>query len=243
MSRGRPAKKHNQEEIENIVKACRDEYKINGLLKYSVVHKYALQLYEEGKIKDKFSEDFWRKPNRQGTLAIAKINQILVDVVKVDESETEKTISTLDAVEKLFTGKEKDKKELINKMSINEVKAKQYINKSKKLKDKIISHELEIQRLKEQRDEWKQKTLEMQNILFKFMEYSKKKGFPVENIFNTGHTRTKPVELILSSMFGENPTIGFDFEMYIEEKEKNNVVEFKQKEKEKESALDEYGSF
>ncbi|MBT2605580.1 hypothetical protein J7E55_21600 [Bacillus sp. ISL-53] len=241
--RGRPAKKYNQEEIENIVIACRDENKINGLLKYSVVYKYALQLYEEGKIKDKLSEDFWRKPNKPGTLAIKKVNEILEDVVKVDEGETEKLISTRDAVNKLFTGKDKDKKELINKITINEVNAKKFIKKNKKLNDKIISLELEIQRLTEQRDAWKQKNHEMQTVLFKFMEYSKKKGFPVENIFNTGQTRTKPVDIILSSMFGENPTIGFDFEKYIEEKEIGKVVAFKPKEKEKESAIDEYGSF
>lgn len=240
---GRPAAKYNQEDIENIVKMCRKENKIIGLIKYSVVYKYAMKLYEEGKIPHKFSEDFWRKPNRQGTIAIMNVNEILEDTVEVDEGETEKTISSYDAINKLFTGKDKDKKELLNKMTINEVKAKQYIRKNKQLISKISKLEGEILNLKEQRDKWEQKAVEMQNLLFKFMEYSKKQGFPVENIYNTGKTRTKPVDVILNSLFGENPTIGFDFEKYIEEKEKSNLVEFKPKEKESDTALDEYGAF
>lgn len=239
--RGRPAKKYKQEEIVNIVKMCREECKVIGLLKYSVVYKFALNLYEDGKIEYKLSEDFWRKPNRQGTIAIETINEILEETVQLDGSETEKTISTYDAVNKLFTGKEKDKKELINKLTLNEVKAKQYIRKNKQLNNKVKQLEEQILGLTEQRDKLREKADEMQIILFKFMEYSKMRGFPVENIFNTGQTRTAPVDLILSSMFGKNPTIGFDFEQYLNKKEKDNLTPIDSKRKK--SAIDDYGLF
>jgi len=75
------------------------------------------------------------------------------------------------------------------------------------------------------------------------MEYSKKKDFLVENLFNTGKTRTKPVDLILSSMFGDDPSIGFEFEQYMDQKESqsDNVVQLKVKAEK--SALDDYGEF
>lgn len=241
LNRGRPAKQYDQEIIENIVKMCKEENKIIGVLKYSVVYKYALELYEDGKIDYKLSEDFWRKPNRQGTLAIAKFNEIIENTVQVDESETERTVSTLDAVNKLFTGREKDKKELINKLTLNEVKASQYIKKNKHLKNKVQQLESKVNDMKEQRDFQKARADELQLVLFKFMEYSKSKGFPVENIFNTGKTRTEPVEKILGNLFVDNPTVAYDFDRYLIEKGKSNVISIDSKAKK--TAIDDYGEF
>lgn len=242
-NRGRPVKKYNQDEIENIVKLCKKELGIIGLIKYSVIYKFALELFNDGKISYQLSEDFWRKPNRQGTLALQAINEIIEDTVHAGESEVTKTISTFDAVNKLYTGKVKDKKELINKLTLNEVKAKQYIRKNSQLESKVKKLQNEVLDLKEQREQLKAKVDELQNVLFKFMEYSKMKDFPVENIFNTGKTRTKPVDLILKSMFGDDPSIGFDFERYIKQKEAqtDNMVQLKVKPEK--SALDDYGEF
>jgi len=93
----------------------------------------------DGKISYKLSEDFWRKPNHQGTLALEAINEIIEDTVLTEDSGNNRTISIIDAINKLYTGKERDKKELINKLTLNEVKAKQYIRKNGQLTNKIKS--------------------------------------------------------------------------------------------------------
>ncbi len=238
-SRGRPRKVYDENEIENIVLKCREEWNIKGLVKYSDVYNYGLELYKRREITYKLSEDFWRKPNRQGTIILSRVNEVISDTVKVDETETEFIINTHDAIDKLFSGKEKNKQELINKLTINEVKAKQYMTANVQLRGNITKLEKEIQFLKEKSDTYKNKSETLQLLLFKVMEYSKKRGFPVENLFNTGKTRTEPVDLIMDSLFSDNPDVGYEFNNYIGNKDGKNVVPIK----EGNSALDDYGEF
>jgi len=241
--RGRHITEYNEEAITNIVKQCKKDLAIIGVLKYSTVYDYTLELIEEGIIPFKISSDYWRKDKRQGKIIIDKINSIIEDTVQIDDTETLKTVSTLDAVNKLFTGKERDKRELINKLTLNEVKAKQYIKKNKQLNEKIKRLEDKLRETTEQRELQRKKADELQITLYKILEYSKKKGFPVENIFNTGKSRTAPVDHILSSVFSDNPTAAYDFDNYLKDKdtERSKVVVLEPKTKK--SGIDDYGTF
>jgi hypothetical protein len=53
---------------------------------------------------------------------------------------------------------------------------------------------------------------------------------------NTGETRTEAVAKQLESLFGDNPTIGYDYEQYIEK-----VVQLP--DKNRKSAADNFGLF
>lgn len=242
-TKGRKAVIYEEQLILNIIYNCMDELKIKGKVKYSQVYKYALKKYNEGVypfLNDPLSEDYWRKANRQGKDLIDKVNQIdeVYITSSVNEENAETIIQTEDAINKLFNGNEKDKKKLIDHLRINEVKAKKFYKQIAKL-------QTELNEEKEQKEMWKDKAENLQTILFQIMEYSASKNFPIENLINTGKTRTDGTTNILEMLFSDDPTIGFEFKDFQNKsKEKKQadekIIPIKKKSS---SAADDFGLF
>lgn len=236
-NKGRKSVIYDEDLILGIIYDCKSKWKIKGKIPYSKVTEYTKRnLTKYPFIKGTLSEDYWRKIGRQGRELVDRVNDVetmpLVGDSNsvIDESET--FTNTADTVNKLFTGSEKNKKLLIDSLRINEVKARNFYKKNKRL-----YQDLNIEREKMQ--VWKKKANRLQTILFQIMEYSASKNFPIENLINTGATRTSPVNKILDTVFSDDPTIGFDFEQYYEDKvkTKENVVSMKKKR----SAADDFG--
>ncbi|WP_375089157.1 hypothetical protein ACDZ29_25570 [Peribacillus sp. RS7] len=232
--------------IKNIILKCAEDEAIVGEIPYSQVRDFAYKLFYDGKLpkdifRKKLSDDFWRKKDRQGCQILKEINDARMDSVK--EGKELMIVKTEREVNNLFIGQLKDKKRLIQRLKINEYAASKLNEEKKILKNKIKKIEVDMDLLIKEKEKLKVKNQELQLLLFQFMEYSKKKGFPVENIYNTGKTRTEPVSGILRSVFSSNPMLGFEFENYIKDKKESNVIELKAREVKKSSALDEYGEF
>ncbi|WP_141559549.1 hypothetical protein [Bacillus pseudomycoides] len=241
---GRKKKLYDDQVILDLIYSCIEEKKIIGQVKYQIVHPYCLGLYEEKKIDFKLSEDYWRKPGRQGTELLNKVNKIVIDQVEVDEHDDVNVVDTEDAINKLYNGKKENKKKLLDTLKLNEVKLKKYITECKRLEKKVDILEEELTLKKQVAQEWKNKAEELQRQLFLIMEYSASENFPIVNILNTGKTRTEAVTKQLESLFGDNPTIGYEYEQYMIEKreqkeEKESVVSISNRKRI--SAADDFG--
>lgn len=241
-SRGRKAVIYDEQLILNIIYQCIKDLKIIGKIKYSQVHKYAFKQYSAGEyefLKSPLSEDYWRKNSRQGKELIDRVNQINeVTLNNKSASGTSETIiHTEDAVNKLFTGQAKDKKRLIDHLRINEVKAKKLYKQTKQLQTALENE-------RKQKEGWKNKAENLQILLFQILEYSASKEFPIENLINTGKTRTASVTNILEHIFDDDPAFAFDFQQLQQKTDSvietdKNVLSIKQNL----SAADDFGLF
>lgn len=231
--------------IKNIILKCAEDEAINGEIRWTDVLKYATKMFNEKKLPKEIDkplkEDYWRRDWRQGYKILKEVNEIRDASIK--QGVNYSVIETEKEVHSLFTGKDADKARLIQKLKINEIIAKKLIDEKDKLGQKIVKLEQSKDSYKEQRDEWKDRFNQIQILLFQFMEYSKKNGFPVENIYNTGKTRSTPVDRILASIFGDKATFGFEFEQYLTKKQKSKGIKLVTKKEKQKSALDEYGAF
>ncbi|OXM83684.1 hypothetical protein [Paenibacillus rigui] len=223
-NRGRNPEVFDEQLILRIIDDCKRGLKLKGKIKYMDVYRFASDGFNNGKypyLKRKLSDDYWRKPNRQGKQLVDKVNAFTEEhLPAIGTSESnEILINTEDAVNRLFSGSAKDKNQLINTLRINEMKAKQFFSRLSRI-------EKELQNEREQKLYWKNRFERIQTIIFQLMEYSASKDFPIENIMNTGRTRTKPVTNILESVFSNDPTISYEFESYIVSKstERNDKV-------------------
>ncbi|PEQ96603.1 hypothetical protein CN481_00215 [Bacillus sp. AFS006103] len=215
---GRKKKTYDEQVILNLIYTYIQETGLAGIVKYQDIHPYCLRLYEEGTIPFKLSEDFWRKPGKQGTLLLQKVNEVSKEEVEVHEQDKENVVNTEDAINKLFEGKETNKKKLIDSLRINEVKLKKYIEQYNQQRLKINELQNHIERQKENSKELIQKNNELQKLLFSIMEYSSSLNFPIANLITTGITRTNPVYEQLKGAFGEAPNLLYEYDQYIKKK-------------------------
>lgn len=235
---GRKPKVYEEDEILNLIYSYIQETNLAGIVRYQEMYPYCLKLYEEGKISFKLSEDFWRKPGRQGTLLLKKVNEVVEDEVQVHVQDKENIVSTEDAINKYFDGKDSNKKKLIDSLRLNEVKLKKYIEQYNKQSKKINKLQQDLEQQKQICEVQEDRIKELQRILFLMMEYSSSLNFPIVNLITTGVTRTKPVEKQLKDIFEKEPTIAYDYEQFIKKKksvEKITSINIKSK-----SALDDF---
>ncbi len=192
------------------------ENKGNGLIKYLDVYRYSEQLYEQKVIPYKFSEDFWRKSGRQGREAIDRANEIYeYSPLPNNESNTEKIIDTMDAMDKFFEGSKSNKDKLQGAMLINENKLKKYIQKNQSLLERLNNREHTINDLKRKNIELHKRLDEYEEIFFMWLDASSNKNVPLINLVTTGKTRNIVVDKLFQSMFSDDPLKGYEqFEKY-----------------------------
>ncbi|RID85314.1 hypothetical protein D1953_10850 [Peribacillus asahii] len=227
-TRGRKPSIYPQQEIENIVYRFTQEEKVTGWIKYSEVYRYANRLYENGEVKYKLSEDYWRRDGRQGKEIIDKANKLYeATFINKKTAEIDVYVDTEECVNKFFSGKPSDKKKLINALRINEKKAKD----SNKLLEKIEDLKQELSNQKDKNKELQELIDQQQMILFSWFNASHKSDVPLINLITTGKSRHPMVDLFFETAFS-NPMEGYEkFEEYRKnnkhdenEDNKNNVV-------------------
>lgn len=214
--RGRKAKIYSQEEIDNIIYMYTQENKGNGLIKYLDVYRYSVQLFELNSIPYKLSEDFWRKLGRQGRETIDKANEIYeYSPLSNDETDTEKIMDTIDAIDKFFEGSKSKKEKLQGAMLINENNLKRYIQKKQLLIQQLNKQENTINDLKRKNKKLQERLDEYEELFFKWLDASSNKNVPLLNLVTTGKTRNPIVDKLFQSMFTDDPLKGYEeFEFY-----------------------------
>ena len=224
----------NEENILNLIYDYKKDMKIIGKVKPRQVYEYVAENYELKKypfLNKKPSYDYWRKWEYQGKKLIEKVNSINTEpvITNGDFEDVGEFVNTEEAVYKLFSGNGKDKQKLINILRINEVKAKKYFKRVRRLETQL-EEELKL------KNDYKQQVDSLQTILFQMMEHSATKGFPVDNFINTGKTKSESVKMVLEKVFSDNPISAYEFEQFQKQKKNkknadNNIVPLKLKNK------------
>ncbi|MBD8135085.1 hypothetical protein IFR10_05970 [Bacillus sp. CFBP 13597] len=219
-TRGRKTKVFPQSEIDNIIYRFTQEEKVTGLIKYSEVYRFAIKLYEEGEINYKLSEDYWRRDGRQGKVTIDKINKLYETTISNKRTNgIDIFVDTEECVNKFFTGKQSDKKRLIQALRINEKKAKDSIQLLEKIED--FKQELSVQ--KEKNKELQALMEQYQTVLFSWFNASLKSDVPLINLITTGKTRHPIIDYFFQTVFSSNPHEGYEkFEEYRANRNRNS---------------------
>ncbi|KYD04108.1 hypothetical protein B4102_3328 [Heyndrickxia sporothermodurans] len=230
-TRGRKATIYDEQEIKNIVFRYIQEEKIEGLITYSEMYRFAKKLYENGEIPYKLSDEFWRRSNRQGRKIVDETNEsykVTVQGTKTDHSDV--FIDTEECVNKFFSGKTADKKRLIQALKLNEKKAKE----SSKYIEKIEQQSMEIEVQKNKVKELQKLVEQQQTILFSWFNASHKSDVPLINLMTTGKSRHPIVDLFFETAFSNKEEGYKRFEDYSKsivhtnpsssQKEQGNVV-------------------
>jgi hypothetical protein len=208
--RGRKPKVYPVEVIEGIIIKYKEVNPNSKILKYLEMHRFSEELFINGKISIKFSEDFWRKPGRQGKDIIDKTNQLYLSTVVSKKENAEQIISTEEVLNKIDFSSHKNKKEIITMLKINEYQAKKYIELIKKY-DYLQS---ENEQLREKLEESAKRNGIYQKIIFSWMSASYASSNQIINMIDTGKKKGPIVEHSFNNMFS-NPIEGYEmFETY-----------------------------
>ena len=206
----RPQNEYSAELVKQLLYRFMEERQVTGLLKYNTVLNFARDLFENGELEDAelTKEHFWRKG--AGRKAIDERNKVLEYQVPSGKKNDEKVIDTTDAIDKYFTGKEKDKQTLSGLLNINENKLKRYIQENNKLREKLNQTEQSLAEQKEKTNEWKKKADDYQRILFMWLEASIDEDVPLVNVLTTGKSRHPIVNHLFETIFSDNPVEGYE---------------------------------
>jgi hypothetical protein len=210
-TRGRKTKLYDEKEIRNIVYRYIQEEKVTGMITYSEMYRFAKILYEKGEISYKLSDEFWRRPNRQGRMIVDETNEsykVTIQGKKVEQ--TEVFVDTEECVNKFYSGKASDKKRLIQALKLNEKKAKEsskYLEKIDKMKQEIVEQ-------KERVKELEMLVEQQQSILFSWFNASHKSDVPLINLLTTGKSRHPIVDLFFETAFSNKEEAYRKFEEY-----------------------------
>ncbi|OJD48984.1 hypothetical protein [Bacillus sp. L27] len=203
-SRGRKPKIYPKDILLKIV----DDFLRNQanvqIIRYKEIFLYALEEYNKGILDFKLSEDFWRKPGRQGKLLVDEINKKRSALIENNNQYIE-IISTNDVINRLSQDTPATKKKIINQLKVNEYGYRKISTRYKQLKEKEAKMTQEIVELKAEIANLKDNNEIYQNVLFQWANLSSIKELDLINLITTGKTRSATVEQLFQDIFKEQP--------------------------------------
>ncbi|PFZ70590.1 hypothetical protein COL82_29845 [Bacillus toyonensis] len=174
------------------------------IIRYKEIFLYALEEYNKGILDFKLSEDFWRKPDRQGKLLVDEINKKRSALIENNNQYIE-IISTNDVINRLSQDTPATKKKIINQLKVNEYGYRKISTRYNQLKEKEAKMSQEIAELKAEIVNLKDNNEIYQNVLFQWANLSSVKDLGLINLITTGKTRSSTVEQLFQDIFKEQP--------------------------------------
>lgn len=174
------------------------------IIRYKEIFLYALEEYNKGILDFKLSEDFWRKPGRQGKLLVDEINKKRSALIENNDQYIE-IISTNDVISRLSQDTPATKKKIINQLKVNEYGYRKISTRYNQLKEKEAKMTKEIAELKAEIVNLKDNNEIYQNVLFQWANLSSVKDLNLINLITTGKTRSATVEQLFKDIFKERP--------------------------------------
>ncbi|MEK4836053.1 hypothetical protein [Bacillus sp. FSL L8-0152] len=174
------------------------------IIRYKEIFLYALEEYNKGILDFKLSEDFWRKPRRQGKLLVDEINKKRSALIENNDQYIE-IISTNDVISRLSQDTPATKKKIINQLKVNEYGYRKISTRYNQLKEKEAKMTKEIAELKAEIVNLKDNNEIYQNVLFQWANLSSVKDLNLINLITTGKTRSATVEQLFKDIFKERP--------------------------------------
>lgn len=203
-SRGRKPKIYPKDILLKIVDDfLRNQVNVQ-IIRYKEIFLYALEEYNKGILDFKLSEDFWRKPGRQGKSLVDEINKKRSALIENNKQYIE-IISTNDVINRLSQDTPATKKKIINQLKVNEYGYRKISTHYKQLEEKEAKMTQEIVELKAEIANLKDNNEIYQNVLFQWANLSSIKEVDLINLITTGKTRSATVEQLFKDIFKEQP--------------------------------------
>ena len=203
-SRGRKPKIYPKDIILKIIDDLLRNQGDIQIIRYKEIFLYALEEYNKGILDFKLSEDFWRKPDRQGKLLVDEINKKRSALIENNNQYIE-IISTNDVINRLSQDTPATKKKIINQLKVNEYGYRKISTRYNQLKEKEAKMSQEIAELKAEIVNLKDNNEIYQNVLFQWANLSSVKDLGLINLITTGKTRSATVEQLFQDIFKEQP--------------------------------------
>ncbi|MBJ7965584.1 hypothetical protein [Bacillus cereus] len=203
-SRGRKPKIYPKDILLKIIDDFLRNQENIQIIRYKEIFLYALEEYNKGILDFKLSEDFWRKPDRQGKLLVDEINKKRSALIENNNQYIE-IISTNDVINRLSQDTPATKKKIINQLKVNEYGYRKISTRYNQLKEKEAKMSQEIAELKAEIVNLKDNNEIYQNVLFQWANLSSVKDLGLINLITTGKIRSATVEQLFQDMFKEQP--------------------------------------
>ncbi|WP_242214405.1 hypothetical protein [Bacillus cereus group sp. BfR-BA-01383] len=203
-SRGRKPKIYPKDILLKVIDDFLKTQENVQIIRYKEIFLYALEKYNKGILDFKLSEDFWRKPGRQGKLLVDEINKKRSALIENNKQYIE-IISTNDVINRLSQDTPATKKKIINQLKVNEYGYRKISTRYKQLKEKEAKMTQEIVELKAEIVNLKNNNEIYQNVLFQWANLSSVKDLDLINLITTGKTRSATVEQLFKDIFKEQP--------------------------------------
>ncbi|HDR7323833.1 hypothetical protein JDS97_27100 [Bacillus cereus group sp. N18] len=203
-SRGRKPKIYPKDILLKIIDDFLRNQENVQIIRYKEIFLYALEEYNKGILDFKLSEDFWRKPGRQGKLLVDEINKKRSALIENNNQYIE-IISTNDVINRLSQDTPATKKKIINQLKVNEYGYRKISTRYNQLKEKEAKMTQEIVELKAEIMNLKDNNEIYQNVLFQWANLSSVKDLDLINLITTGKTRSATVEQLFKDIFKEQP--------------------------------------
>lgn len=226
-SRGRHKKLYPLKDIKNIVELFLESHP-SGKVKYKEVYEFSKDLYINGKIEYSLSDDFWRKSGRQGRIVIDEINKIN-DALLQSTKDYFEVVSTTQVIGTLSKDIPSIQKKIIAQLKVNEYGYRSLIGKYKKQISKEESYIKEIELLKKNCEELKEKNSIYEQVLFQWADISSARDIKIINTITTGKSRSKVVEKLLTEMFTDDLNAAYKNINKTLESKDDNIIDLKAK--------------
>ncbi|PEA06152.1 hypothetical protein [Bacillus cereus] len=203
-SRGRKPKIYPKDILLKIIDDFLKTQENVQIIRYKEIFLYTLEKYNKGVLDFKLSEDFWRKPGRQGKLLVDEINKKRSALIENNKQYIE-IISTNDVINRLSQDTPATKKKIINQLKVNEYGYRKISTRYKQIKEKEAKMTQEIVELKAEIAILKDNNEIYQNVLFQWANLSSVKNLDLINLITTGKTRSDTVEQLFKDIFKGQP--------------------------------------
>lgn len=193
------AREYDVSVIKSIVVEFNEKQNTKGLVKAIDMFEYAQERYKEGSFPFDLSYDFWKRDGRLGKKIILEFNNvkknnfniashISYDIVDVEDLLSKYPNTTADKLKEYLLPMQKQLKQLVDELSKSNHKIIEMSETNAALQTKL--HEAD------------QKNEKLQTLLLQLFNYGNS-GVSIENLMNTGATKTDRVANAIQNAFSD----------------------------------------
>lgn len=203
-------------DVRKIIKMFKENVQPIGDISYSEIHRYANQLYYEGKVSASTSDSFWRKHGRLGRGEVDKANEVFSEIVTNSKDEKIKVPNVVDLINKKY----KNKEDLLKTLIFMEKQFHETLAREKKLKKKILSLEENLEKTKSDRKRINETNDNLQGLVYRLFRILSET--PIQEV-------QQKTEYAIKTVFS-SPASFFDFDARNQLKAESSILPFEKDE-------------
>ncbi|MBP1970507.1 hypothetical protein J2Z83_002628 [Virgibacillus natechei] len=196
----RPKSDYDDSVVKKLIVEYQKNKSPNSLVKPIDMYHYALEEYKNGLFPYKLSHDYWKRSYRRGRQLIDEFNTVKKRSYQISELDNIDIVDVQDLIDKYANNPEELSKYLVPM----EKQLRALLDVIQEKDIKIVNLTSAKQKNNDSLSKEKAKSDKLQTLLYQLFSYSGS-GFKLDNLLNTGTSRTKRVENAFEKAF-DDPT-------------------------------------